>query len=358
MDIESKIESVNLAPTSEVITGDDLRALFETNSKPVHYLGIEISGLLHLGSLFMNGYKFRDFYDAGIQTQIYLADWHAFINNKLGGDWEKMKLASDYYAEAFKFFCPGIRVLRGSEVYHNNDDFWKNVITFSKHVTLARATRCLEIMGRSQKDAQDVAKFFYPSMQAVDIRTLGADIAHAGMDQRKVHVLAREVYPSMGWKKPVAVHHALLPGLLEPQKAPAEEGQSEKEAVVIAAKMSKSRPDTAIFIHDDSETIKRKLAKAYCPPEAEGNPVLALAKFIVFREQKELLVARPAKFGGDVSFASYAELENAYLEKKLHAADLKPAVAEAIDKAVKPVREHFEKRKEMLAVYENAEITR
>ena len=358
MDIESKIELVNRAPTSEVITGEDLRALFDTNSKPVHYLGIEISGMLHLGSLFMNGYKFRDFHEAGIRTQIYLADWHAFINNKLGGDWEKMKLASDYYAEAFRLFCPGIEAVRGSELYHGNDDYWKNVITFSKHVTLNRATRCLEIMGRSQKDAQDVAKFFYPSMQAVDIRTLGADIAHAGMDQRKVHVLAREVYPSMGWQKPVAVHHALLPGLLEPPKAAVEDGQSEKEATVIAAKMSKSRPDTAIFIHDDAETIKRKLSKAYCPPEAEANPVLALARFIVFREQKELLVTRPAKFGGEVSFASYAELETAYLEKKLHAADLKPAVAEAIDKAVKPVREHFEKRRELLEVYENVEITR
>lgn len=358
MDIETKISLATRQPAAEVVTSDELRNLFETKAKPVHYLGLEISGKLHLGSLFMNGYKFRDLAEAGVQCQVFLADWHAFINNKFGGDWEKMARASKYYEEAFKLFAPGVKIVRGSELYHANDEYWKSVITFSKHVTLSRATRCLEIMGRTQKEAQDVAKFVYPSMQAVDIRVIGADIAHAGMDQRKVHMLAREVYPSMGWEKPVALHHSILPGLLEPAKVEADEGQTEKEAKTVAAKMSKSKPDTAIFIHDSAEVIKKKLAKAYCPPATEDNPVLGLAKFIVFREQKELLITRPAKFGGDISFASYAELEAAYAAGKVHPADLKGAVAESIEKAVKPIREHFEKRKDLLAVYDEVEITR
>jgi tyrosyl-tRNA synthetase len=358
MDIQTKIDLVTRAPTAEVVTTEELRPLFETKAHPVHYLGLEISGMLHLGSLLMNGYKFRDLMEAGCSCQVYLADWHAFINNKLGGDWDCLKRASDYYEEAFKFFAPGVKCVRGSELYHGNDDYWRNVITFSKHVTLNRATRCLEIMGRTSRDAQDVAKYFYPSMQAVDIRTLGADICHAGTDQRKVHMLAREVYPLMGWEKPVALHHCILPGLLEPEKTLAEEGQTEKEAKTMAAKMSKSKPDTAIFIHDSTEAIKKKISKAYCPPTVEDNPILALAKSIVFREQKEFSISRPAKFGGDATFASYSEVEKAYAGGKLHAADLKGGVAEAIDRAIAPVRAHFERRKELLEVYGEVKITR
>jgi tyrosyl-tRNA synthetase len=358
MDVQTRISIIRRSPTCEVVTDEDLRSLLQAKARPVHYVGLEISGLLHVGSVFMLGYKLRDFLEAGCTAQVYLADWHSVINNKFGGDWEKISRASKYYEEAFKFFAPGVKIVRGSELYHNNDDYWRNVVTFCKHVTLARDVRCLEIMGRSQKETLDVAKYVYPPMQAVDIRAIGADIAHAGMDQRKIHMLAREVYPAMGFKKPVAVHHSLLPGLLEPERAQAGEGQTEKEARVAAAKMSKSKPDTSIFLNDDAETIKRKLSKAYCPAEAEGNPVLALARHIVFREQKEFSVIRPAKFGGDVSFSSYEEVEKAYLERKLHAADLKAAVAEAVDRAVAPIRSHFERRKDLLEVFGQAKVTR
>ena len=358
MDIETRMQLITKSPTCEVITTDDLRQLFETKQRPVHYIGMEISGLLHIGSVFMLGYKLRDFLAAGCDAQVYLADWHSVINSKFGGDWEKIDRASKYYEEMFKLFAPGIRIVRGSELYHNNDRYWKDVITFCKHVTLARDVRCLEIMGRSQKETLDVAKYIYPPMQAVDIRTLGADIAHAGMDQRKIHMLAREVYPSMGFAKPVAVHHSLLPGLMEPEKVEADDGQTEKEAKVAAAKMSKSKPDTSIFLNDSTEVIRKKISKAYCPPEAEGNPILALAKHIVFREQKEFTVTRPAKFGGDVTFASYEEVEKAYLGKALHAADLKSGVAEAMDSAVAPIRSHFEKKPELLEVFKEAQVTR
>ena len=53
-------------------------------------------------------------------------------------------------------------------------------------------------------------------MQAVDIHSLNVDIAHAGMDQRKIHMLVREIFPKMKWRVPVAIHHKLLPGLSKP----------------------------------------------------------------------------------------------------------------------------------------------
>ena len=348
MDLESKLELAKREPTQEIVAEDELRQLLETNDKPGHYIGYEISGLLHVGSLVVAGYKINDLAKAGFKTHVFLADWHSVINNKLGGDWDAITRASKYYEEAFKLACPNAEIVLGSELYHDNDDYWKDVVRFSKHVTIARATRCMQILGRSEKDALDVAQYFYPSMQAVDIKHIGADLAHAGMDQRKAHMLARDEFPKMGWKPPIALHHSLLPSLLKPV-----EGVGKMDS-----KMSKSKPDTGIFVHDSFGEIKRKVNKAYCPAEAGGNPVLALAKQIAFRQSETFEVERPEKFGGDVSFDSYAALEAAYLSGKLHAGDLKNAVAQSVEKAVKPIREHFEKRKELLAVYGEARVTR
>lgn len=47
-------------------------------------------------------------------------------------------------------------------------------------------------------------------------------------------------------------------------------------------KMSKSDPDSAIFMEDTAEDVKRKIKKAFCPPNvAEGNPILDYSKHIV-----------------------------------------------------------------------------
>jgi tyrosyl-tRNA synthetase len=116
----------------------------------------------------------------------------------------------------------------------------------------------------------------------------------------------------------------------------------------LAAKMSKSDPDSGILIHDLPEDIKRKIGKAFCPPEAEGNPVLAIAKIVLFEHIERLEIKRPEKFGGDVSFTSYADLEAAYLAGKLHAMDLKNAVAGSLSDILAPTREYFVKRPDNL----------
>lgn len=349
MDAEKKLELVLRAPCEEVVTREDLAKLLETKTKPTHYIGLEVSGLLHVGSMVLSGYKINDLLKAGFECTVFLADWHSVINNKLEGDWKKIAAASDYYEEAFKFFCPGAKIVRGSELYHNNDEYWRDMVMLSKKFTLTRAKRCLQIMGREESDSLETAAFFYPSMQAMDIKALGVDVAHAGTDQRKVHMLARDVFPKMNWKPPIALHHHLLPGLLPP---------STSEPSKMDSKMSKSRPETAVFVHDSTAEIKKKLENAFCPPAAQGNPVLELAKYVAFHDSPSLAIERPQKFGGSVSFKSYEELEKAFLAKELHAADLKDGVAAALDKTIAPIRKHFEKKKALLKVYEGVEITR
>lgn len=348
MDLESRLELIVREPTEEVITIEELRKLLEVNSRPKHYIGLEISGLLHLGSLVLTGFKINDMIKAGVECTVFLADWHTFINDKLQGDWDIIKSVAKYYEDAFKFFCPGINVVMGSELYSSYKDYWNDLIRFSKHITLPRIMRSLTILGRSEKDKLDFAQLVYPAMQAVDIHALDVDIAHAGIDQRKVHMLARDIFPKMGWKVPVAIHHHLLPGLGEPVSLGLEDDSSMD--VKVSSKMSKSKPHTSIFIHDDEHVIREKMRRAWCPESIDGNPVLEIARYIIFHEFKEFIVDRPAKYGGSITFASYKELEEAYASKRLHALDLKNAVALYLNKIVEPVREYFKNRKEIMEV--------
>lgn len=357
MDLQKRMDLIKKSPTEEVITEEDLKKLLETNSKPAHYQGFEISGFLHLGSLIVSGMKINDLIKAGVSSTVYLADWHSYINNKLGRDWEKIKMAAKYYEEAFKFFCKGVKIVHGSDLYHNNDEYWKDVIRFSTNMTLQRNLRAVTIMGRNESDKLDMAQLFYPPMQGVDIKHIGADIAHGGMEQRKIHVLAREIYPSIGWEKPVALHHHLLMGLAEPEKTDGKDVGTK----MVEAKMSKSKPWTAIFIHDSEKEIQEKMKKAWCPErQTDMNPVLELAKYIIFNLNDSFKIERPAKFGGNVKFDSYESLEKAYAKGDVHPVDLKSGVATEINKIIEPVRKHFEKpaNKKLLEVYKDLEITR
>lgn len=358
MDIETKIELIKRPPTEEILVESELRELLETNEHPGHYIGFEVSGLLHLGNLVISGFKINDLLKAGVRCHVYLADWHSFINNKFGGDWDKILQSTKYYARAFQFFCPGAEIVIGSELYHNNDEYWRNLLKFAKHMTLNRTLRCLTIMGRSETERLDLSQYFYPPMQAVDIKTIGADIPHGGMDQRKAHVLAREIFPKMGWKKPVAVHHHLLMGISEPAKLETKD----KLEQVIASKMSKSKPWTAIFIHDTEDQIRAKLRKAWCPEkQTEMNPVLEIVKYVIFHEYEAFTIERPSKFGGAITFENYIELEKAYRTGQLHPQDLKNAISKGLAKMLEPIRRYFETDREAmesLEVMKKAEVTR
>jgi tyrosyl-tRNA synthetase len=357
MDIETKLDLIKRPPTEEILVEEELVQLLQANEHPQHYQGFEISGMLHLGNFIVSGFKINDFIKAGVKCQAFMADWHSFINNKFNGDWDKIITASKYYEEAFKFFCPGVKVVVGSDLYHNNDEYWKRIMRFSKHMTLARALRCMTIMGRSENDKLDLSQYFYPSLQAVDIKEIGADMPHGGMDQRKAHILAREIFPKLGWKKPVAVHHHILMGIAEPLKLEAKDKLEE----VMMSKMSKSKPWTAIFVHDSEDQIKEKLRKAWCPEkQTDMNPILEIIKHVVFHENKIFELERPSKFGGNKTFEKYEEVEKEYGEGKIHPQDLKESTALAVSKIIEPVRKHFETpaNKKLLEVFKEVEITR
>ncbi len=371
MDLERKIDLVKRPPTEELVTEQDLREIFQTYAHPRHYIGFEISGMVHIGSGLCTTLKIRDLLEAGCKPTIFLADYHAWINGKLGGDLAMIKkVGVGYFKHAFISLGldpSKVDYILASELYQKRPDFWADVLRITKDTTMKRMMRCVTIMGRSESETLSSASMVYPAMQAADIFHLDAQIAHAGMDQRKVHMLARELAPSFKHKF-VAMHSHLLPGLQGPGRMNAPSTQStsstrhsdvdSKVEAEMDVKMSKSKPDSAIFIHDSVEDIQRKIKKAHCPEKVvEGNPMIEYAQYLVLRE-KSLKVERPAKFGGDVEFATPEELKSTFTEGKLHPMDLKNAVARELIELLKPSREYFDKHKEYLEQIKGASITR
>jgi tyrosyl-tRNA synthetase len=356
MDAKERFELIKLPPTEEIITEKELIELLEENTRIVAYDGFEPSGKMHLGSCVLRAIKLNDFLKANIDFILYIADWFAFLNKKFNGDLELIRKAGKYFVEGWKAAgvdVEKIKIVWASELT-KDPEYWETVMKISNLVTIKRVLRAVAIAGREESEVKNPSLILYPLMQATDVFMLngkkGVDICQLGMDQRKVNMLAREIAPMLNRKKPIAIHHHLLAGLVGKERM-GKFDENEEINRQINVKMSKSKPETAIFIHDSEEEIKQKINKAYCPLEEENNPILEIAKYIIFRKFESFEVKRKKEYGGNLEFQNYEELRNAYLSKKLHPLDLKNAVAEYVNIIIEPIREHFEKNEKIREEY-------
>jgi tyrosyl-tRNA synthetase len=360
MDSDNRYELVT-RNLQEIITPVELRAVLENFEHPKGYVGFETSGFMHAGTGLIVGKKMLDYVEAGFEFIIFLADWHAWINNKLGGIMENIRIGGEYFKDCFTALgLPEGKVtyLWASELV-KTPNYWEKVVQVMKSTTMNRMLRAMPIMGRTA-DAKDVeaAWTLYPAMQTSDIFQMNLDCACSGMDQRKVHMLAREVAPKLKFKPPVCLHSPLLPGL---QDALIEGVFDEDESinVSITQKMSKSVEGGAIWVNDSPEKIREKYKAAFCPPKlVKGNPVLDHSRMIVFPHLGELNIERPAKYGGDLTIHSFKELARIYSEGELHPLDLKTGIAEAVIVLLEPVRQYFTGKPENYEKMKNLRITR
>eukprot|EP01053_Blabericola_migrator_P005900 Blabericola_migrator_1__5899@NODE_2987_length_2139_cov_171_028475_g1868_i0_p1_GENE_NODE_2987_length_2139_cov_171_028475_g1868_i0NODE_2987_length_2139_cov_171_028475_g1868_i0_p1_ORF_typecomplete_len254_score56_95tRNAsynt_1b/PF00579_25/5_9e51_NODE_2987_length_2139_cov_171_028475_g1868_i012211982 len=245
-------------------------------------------------------------------------------------------------------------VWTSEEIARDPESYWRRVMDIARKNSISRVKRCSGIMGRAEGDDQPCANVLYPCMQCADIFYIGADICQLGMDQRKVNMLAREYADIHNSEhknakdklpKPVILSHGMLPGLLEGQ-----------------AKMSKSDPDSAIFMEDSPEDVRRKIKKAFCPPGVvDGNPIMAYLERIVFGMRDKFEVKRSEKNGGDITFNSMEAVKEAFTSGALHPADLKVGLAEALNQLIQPVRDHFvndPEAKKLLAEIRSFKVTK
>lgn len=345
----------------EIITEKELKELIASGKEMIAYDGFEPSGQIHIAQGILRAINVNKMTKSGVKFKMLVADWHAWANHKMGGDMEKIQTVGKYFIEVWKacgMDLENVEFVWASDLV-KKQGYWDLVMKIAVKNNLARILRTTQIMGRTESDTLSASQILYPLMQAADIFMLNADITQLGMDQRKVNMLARETAEEVGFKKPIVVSHHMLMGLTQPKN---EEADEDVVTRTINIKMSKSNPDSGIYMTDTKADIKRKILKAWAPEAvSKENPILEYCKYILFEKFDSIDIKRPEKFGGNVSYKNYGDLLKDYENKSLHPLDLKNTVIELLDEVISPVRTHFEKdknAKELLEKVQSFKITR
>ncbi len=311
----------------EIVTLDELKALIESKNRPTAYVGYEPSGKIHMGHL-LTVNKLVDLQNAGFDIIVLLADLHAYLNEK--GELEKIREMAQENKRVFGAL--GLNpdkttfVLGGSDErgFSEKDGFqmtpeyqmrWQKLM---QHIPEKRAIRSMRLLARDP-DNMKASHIVYPILQVADMLELGIDVAVGGMDQRKIHMLAREALPKLGFKAPVCIHTPILVGM-------------------DGAKMSSSM-ENYISVDDSPEEVDQKLMNAFCPPRrVENNPVIDIFKYHIFPKLAGVTIERDAKFGGDIHYRQFIELERDFISGAVHPLDAKKGAMKHINQILEPIR--------------------
>lgn len=324
MDIQEKLNLIK-RNTAEIVTEDELLQVLKEKKQPAVYLGTAITGKPHIG-YFLWVLKLADFLRAGFKVKVLLADLHGALDNT---PWDLLEKRYKYYSfvipamfESIGADISNFEIVKGSD-FQLDEKFFYDALRIS---TLASVHDCTKAasdvvkMGKSPK----LSGLIYPIMQAVDEEYLKVDVQYGGLDQRKILMFAREYLPKIGYKRRVEVMTPMIPGL-------------------VGRKMSASVKESKIDLLDSEQDVKRKIQNSFCPEGViENNGLLAFTKYVIMTIKKDknktFAIERHAKFGGNISYKRYEELEKDFKEKKLHPQDLKIAVAREINKLIEPIR--------------------
>ncbi|MEC7180001.1 MAG: tyrosine--tRNA ligase [Candidatus Thermoplasmatota archaeon] len=304
------------------------------------YVGFEPSGKAHIGWKVLS-LQLKRMLEADANVLIFLADWHAWVNDKFGGNMEDIQKTAVYMEETFRALLgypeegdgPGqLRFYWASQLM-DSGDYWARVLRCSKGATLPMVRKTFTIMGRDEASSDhDLSKFYYPAMQAADIFELNIDVAIGGMDQRKAHMFMRDMASKWNWKKATCLHTPILSSL----KASGVRMDS------FDHKMSKSDPNGALLLHDTLEVVQKKMRKAYLDPVDEQSPVYELAEHVVLPEFGHIQVTPNPKFGEPSTWNDLASFKAAVMDGTLHPFDAKMGVAAGVAAGLSSIAEHFE----------------
>ena len=308
------------------------------------YVGFEPSGKAHIGWKVLS-LQLKRMLEAKANVLVFLADWHAWVNDKFGGKMDDIQKTAVYMEETFRALLdypeegegPGQLRFVWASTLMDSGDYWARVLRCSKGATLPMVRKTFTIMGRDEASSDhDLSKFYYPAMQAADIFELGIDVALGGMDQRKAHMFMRDMASKWNWKKATCLHTPILSSL----KASGVRMDS------FDHKMSKSDPNGALLLHDTLQIVQKKMKKAYLDPADEHSPVYELAEHVVLPEFGSITVTPNPKFGETSTWDDLEQFKQAVKDGTLHPFDAKMGVAEGVANGLVSIAKHFEEHPE------------
>lgn len=326
MDKERKLELVK-RNSEEMVTEEEVENIIEEKENPRAYVGYETSGPVHLGH-WISVRKLLDLQKAGFQPVVLWADLHTYLNKKGEEDWIEDMIK--YWQATFEALGLEAEYVKGRS-FQEATEYFHDVLKLAKEVTINRGTRSMSEVAKNA-DNPYISQIIYPLMQSLDIVYLNLDLAVSGIDQRKIHMLAREKLPKLGYGKPTCLHWPMLTSL---------EGSGQK--------MSSSKKETMFPLHAEPERIRETIKDGYCPAkQVEENPIVEIVRYFIFGADEVLEIERPDKYGGDITLESFEDLKKIYKSGDLHPQDLKNSVAEAIIERLEPVRKKFEENPKLL----------
>jgi tyrosyl-tRNA synthetase len=305
--------------TEEIITEDALKELIKKKKSPVVYCGYEPSGPLHLGH-FVTITKLMDFAKVGFKVKILLADIHAMLNKKSSEEFISKEVKA--WEKTIKAIGLKCEIVLGSSFQYKKE-YQFDLMRLAQATTINRGIRSMQEIARDVDNAT-ISQLLYPIMQVADIKYLDVDVALGGLEQRKVHMIGKDLAKELGHNF-IPFHTSLITSL----KGPGE-------------KMSKSIPGSGVSVTDSYDEIKKTIKAAYCPEKiVQDNPILQISKLLIFPQLSKLEISRPEKYGGNLLYKNYESLEADFTQGKLHPLDLKTAVADALEKIISPIRNNF-----------------
>ncbi|KIK70096.1 hypothetical protein GYMLUDRAFT_53205 [Collybiopsis luxurians FD-317 M1] len=353
----------------EVLGGDAIKTILKEGKSPKAYWGTAPTGRPHIG-YFVPLTKIADFLRAGVVVKVLLADVHAFLDN-LKAPIELVQHRTEYYKYILLAVFQSLGIptsklifVQGSSYQltrEYNMDNYRLCATVTEHDAKKAGAEVVK-----QVESPLLSGLLYPGLQALDEQYLDVDFQFGGADQRKIFTFAELYLPRLGYRKRSHLMNAMVPGLM-------------------GGKMSSSDPNSKIDFLDSPEAVKKKIKAAFCEPgNIEDNGLLSFAEAVLFpisqlksdqakgtgivdTEGKEVLSADPkpftsdnapegtlftvtTKFDGDLHFKTFEELRQAFKEEKIHPGDLKPAMTNAINRLLDPIRKAFEENEDFQKV--------
>jgi tyrosyl-tRNA synthetase len=304
--------------TEEIVGEEELKKLLKGKKKPSVYLGWSITGKTHVG-YYIPILKLADFLKAGFKVKLLLADLHGALDNT---PWDVLEKRYQYYSKTIPLMFKSIGVdIKNFEIVKGSDfelkkDYFIDLLKMSSFTSMHDAKRAGSEVVKFG-DNPKLSGLIYPMMQALDEEYLGVDVQYGGVDQRKILMFARESLPKLGYKSRVEVMTPMIPGL-------------------VGKKMSASIRASKIDLLDDEKSVLEKVKNAEMVAGNPNNGVMSFLRYVIMAikgdKKEKFVVERDKKYGGDLEYSSYEEVEKDFVAKKIHPLDLKNSVAKEISK--------------------------
>jgi hypothetical protein len=145
---EAKFQMVR-SVGEECVTEEDLKNLIMNKPAFNLYDGFEPSGRMHIAQGVFKAMNVNKCTKAGGTFKFWVADWFALMNDKMGGDLEKIKVVGKYLLEVWKASGMNMEnvVFRwaSDDITDNAATYWPKMLDIARSFNINRMKKCCQV---------------------------------------------------------------------------------------------------------------------------------------------------------------------------------------------------------------------